>query len=196
LELSLKRLGVEYVDTLMIHHLEGPDDLAELEVPGGGFELMRKAKEQGLCRWIGVSTHSDWKVLLEAHRRHKFDHVMISLNVATGGYTDLGFEENALPVLREQNVGVTAMKAMGAGQIVNAHPAYDHKSCIRYTLSLPGVHSVTVTMPNMQYMSADVDVAAGFEPYSDEEMKALKAKAEGEVKEAFLNFMRTHSDLA
>ena len=183
------------MDTLMIHHLGGPDDLEKLEVKGGGFELLHRAKEQKLCRWIGVSTHSDWKVLMEAHGRHKFDHVMISLNLATGSYTDLGFEENALPVLRKQNVGVTAMKAMGAGKIVDAHPAYDYKTCIRYTLSLPGVHSVTVTMPNMQHMSADVDVAAGFEPFSPEEMTELKAKAEGEVREAFLDFMRTHSDL-
>lgn len=194
-ETSLKRLRVEYVDTLMIHHLGGPDDLARLDVPGGPFELMHRAREQKLCRWIGVSTHTDWKVLLEAHRRHRFDHVMMSLNVATNGYTDLGFEENALPVLASDGVAVTAMKAMGAGKIVNAHPDFGYETCIRYTLSLPGVHSVTVSMPNVQYMSEDVDVAANFEPLEAGELKALKERAGGEVKEAFRNFMRTHSDL-
>ncbi len=195
-ETSLKRLKTDYVDTLMIHHLEGPDDLAKLEVKGGPFELLHRAKEQKLCRWIGVSCHTDWKILLEAHRRHKFDHVMMSLNVATGGYTDLGFEENALPVLAGQGVALTAMKAMGAGKIVDAHPSYDYKTCIRYSLSLPGVHSLTVTMPNLQHMNADVDVAATFEPLGEDEMTELKAKAEGEVKEAFNRFMCTHVDRA
>ncbi len=195
-EKSLKRLRVDYVDTLMVHNLKEEEDLAKLEAKGGPFELLHRAKEQKLCRWIGVSCHTDWKTLLEAHRRHGFDHVMISLNVATGGYTDLGFEENALPVLRGQGVAVTAMKALGAGKIVDSHPAYDYKTCMRYSLSLPGVHSLTVTMPNMQNMSADVDVAAGFEPLDANEMESLKAKAEGEVKEAFLDFMRTHNDYA
>ena len=195
-ETSLKRLRTDYVDTLMVHHLGGAEDLAKLEVKGGPFELLHRAKEQKLCRWIGVSAHTDWKTLLEAHRRHRFDHVMMSLNVATGGYTDLGFEENALPVLAEQGVALTAMKAMGAGKIVNAHPSFDYRTCIRYSLSLPGVHSLTVTMPNMQHMSDDVAVAAAFEPLGSEELRELKARAEGEVKEAFNDFMCTHIDRA
>ncbi|MBW7996390.1 MAG: aldo/keto reductase [Candidatus Glassbacteria bacterium] len=196
LETSLNRLGADYVDTLMVHQLEGPDDLARLEVKDGPFELLHRAKEQNLCRWIGVSTHTDWKVLLEAHRRHKFDHVVMSLNVATNEYTDLGFEENALPVLAGDGVAITAMKALGVGRIVNAHPDFDYRTCIRYSLSLPGVHTVTVTMPNLQHMHDDVDTAAWFEPFGADELDALKAKAAGEVREAFREFMRTHTDLA
>jgi uncharacterized protein len=195
-ETSLKRLNTDYVDTLMVHHLGGPEDLAKLEVKDGPFEMLHKAKEQKLCRWIGISCHTDWKTLLEAHRRHKFDHAMISLNVATGGYTDLGFEENALPVFAGQGVAVTAMKAMGAGKIINAHPEFDYKTCLGYSLSLPGVHSVTVTMPNLQHMTADVEAVASFKPLGRDKMKELKAKAEGEVKEAFNNFMCTHVDRA
>ncbi len=195
-ETSLKRLRVDYVDTLMIHHLEGADDLVKLEAKNGPIELLHRAQEQKLCRWTGISCHTDWKTLLEAQRRHRFDHVMISLNVATGGYTDLGFEENALPVLAAQGVALTAMKAMGAGKIVNAHPDYDYKTCIRYSLSLPGVHSLTVTMPNFQQMNADLDVAATFEPLGADEMKELKTRAEGEVREAFNDFMDTHTDRA
>ena len=88
------------------------------------------------------------------------------------------------------------MKAMGAGKIVDARPRYDYKTCIRYSLSLPGVHSLTVTMPNLQQMSADVEVAASFKQLGNDEMKELKAEAEGEVREAFIDFMDTHTDRA
>ena len=195
-ETSLKRLKVDYVDSLMIHHLETMEDLEALEGKGGAFELMEKAKEQKLARWTGVSTHTSGKVLLEADRRHNFDHVMMSLNVATNGFTDMGFEDDALPVLAAKGTAITAMKAMGAGKIVNRFPDYDYRTCLRYTLSLKSVPTVTVTMPNIQFVRENLKVVTNFEPFTEKEMQELKEKAEGELKTSFHDFMKTHSDWA
>ena len=196
LETSLKRLNVDYVDTLMIHHLEGPDDLEKLEGRDGPFELLHRAREQKLARWIGVSTHTDSRVLLEADRRHNFDHVVMSLNVATNGFSDMGFEETALPVLARKGTAITAMKAMGAGRIVSRFPGFDYKTCLRYTLSLASVPTVTVTMPNLQFVLNNVEVVQDFQPFSQKEMAALKEKAQGELKASFRDFMHTHKDFA
>ena len=195
-ETSLKRLKVDYVDTLMIHHLETMEDLEALEGKDGPFELMEKAREQKFARWIGVSTHTSGEVLLEADRRHNFDHVMMSLNVATNGFNDMGFEDEALPVLAAKGTAITAMKAMGGGKIVNRFPDYDYRTCLRYTLSLKAVPTVTVTMPNIQFVRENLEVMSNFEPFSEKEMQKLKKKAEGEVKTSFHQFMQTHTDWA
>jgi uncharacterized protein len=195
-EISLKRLKVDYVDTLMIHALDDSDDLEKLEGKDGPFELLQKAKEQKLARWTGVSAHWNCPVLLEAERRHNFDHVMVSLNVATNGFNDMGFEESALPVLARKGTAITAMKAMGAGRIVQNFPEFDYKTCLGYTLSLPSVPTVTVTMPNIQYVINNCEVVKGFQPFSAEKMAALKEKAQGELKTSFREFMATHSDYA
>ncbi|MFH1069041.1 MAG: aldo/keto reductase [Candidatus Glassbacteria bacterium] len=195
LETSLKRLNVSYVDSLMIHHLEGWDDLEKLEGKGGPFDLMQQAKEQKLARWTGVSAHTDSRVLLEAVRRHGFDHVMLPLNVATNGFADLGFEEIVLPELARRGVAVTAMKALGTGNIVKQFPAFDYITCLRYTLSLPSVATATVTMPNLQNLLDNVEAVRNFQPFTPTEMAELKRKAEGELKTSFRSFMQKHLDV-
>ena len=176
LEASLKRLQVDYVDSLQIHHLEPGGDLTKLEVKGGPLEQLYKAKEQKLCRWIGVSCHSDSRMLVDFIRRHELDNVLISLNVATGGFNDFGFEEIALPETTKRGLGVMAMKVMGVGQIADKFPGFDHATCLRYVLSLP-VSTATITMPNLDHVRRNIETVKNFKPFSAEEMARLKEKA-------------------
>ena len=195
LETSFKRLRVDYVDTLMIHHLEQEDDLALLEAKDGPLEMLLKAREQKLTRWVGVSCHTDSAVLVKLVRRWPLDHVMVSLNVATNDYSDMGFEEGALPELTSRGVGVTAMKLMGTGRIVDAHPEFDYRTCMRYTLSLP-VAGATITMPNLQFLRLNIEAVKTFAPLSQAEMLRIKQKAAKEVRTSFYEFMKTHRDEA
>ena len=61
-ETSLKRLRVDYVDTLMIHHLGGPDDLAKLDVRVLHFQFSQEGLE-GLDRRHG-------RGLVRSHNTH------------------------------------------------------------------------------------------------------------------------------
>jgi len=199
LEASLKRLKTDYVDTLMIHAW-GHGEEKGLEAKGGPLEQLYRAKEQKLCRWIGVSCHSNSAGLLEFIKRHRLDSIMISLNVATEGYTDdsghldLGFAEKVLPEAVRQGQGIIAMKVFGAGRIAGKYPAFDHATCLRYVLSLP-VAGATITMPNFQQVRDNIQAAKNFKPFTPEEMKKLNEKARGEIKSSFSDFMRQHSDL-
>lgn len=195
LENSLNRLRVDYVDSLQIHHLEPGEDLAALEVKGGPIEQLQRAKEQKLCRWIGVSCHSDSRLLVDFIRRHELDNVMISLNVATNGFNDMGFEEIALPETTRQGLGVTAMKVMGVGRIADRFPGFDHATCLRYVLSLP-VSTATITMPNLEHVRRNIETVMNFKPFSADEMQTIKAKAQKEIQTSFRAFMRGHRDLA
>ncbi len=57
LELSLERLGVDQVDLIQLHNLVEDDDWATAFAPGGAVEALAQARDEGLCRFIGVTGH-------------------------------------------------------------------------------------------------------------------------------------------
>jgi len=195
LELSLQRMKVDYVDTLLIHDFQLDDDLAAVEAKGGPLEQLYRAKEQKLTRWIGVSSHTNGQMLVKLLRRHKLDTVQMGLNVATNSTRDFGFEENALPVVVEQALGVIAMKVMGQDEIVGKYPKFDYATCLRYVLSLP-VSSATVGMPKPEHLRLNLEVVKNFKPFTPEEMLKIKAEAKEEIKTSFRDFMAGHRDVA
>jgi predicted aldo/keto reductase-like oxidoreductase len=195
LELSLQRMKVDYVDTLLIHDFQLDDDLAAVEAKGGPLEQLYLAKEQKLTRWIGVSSHTNGQMLVKLLRRHKLDTVQMGLNVATNSTRDFGFEENALPVVVEQALGVIAMKVMGQDEIVGKYPKFDYATCLRYVLSLP-VSSATVGMPKPEHLRLNLEVVKNFKPFTPEEMLKIKAEAKEEIKTSFRDFMAGHRDVA
>ena len=194
LELSLKRMNVDYVDTLLLHSVGDDDDLESLEVSGGPVEQLYQAREQKLARWIGVSSHTDSRTLARFLRRHRVDMVQMALNVATNACRDLGFEETALPVAVEQGLGIIAMKVMGQDQIVGVYPQFDYARCLRYALSLP-ITTATVGMPKAEHLSLNLEVVRRFKPYPPEKMLEIKRQAAGEIKTSFRSFMAGHQDV-
>jgi len=195
LELSLKRLNVDYVDMLLLHHLGDDADLEKLEVKGGPVEQLYRAKEQKLTRWIGISSHTNSLTLVKFLRRHKVDAVQIAMNVATNGNYDMGFEETALPVAAEQGLGIIAMKVRGQDKIAGKYPGFDYATCLRYVLTLP-ITTATVGMPKMEHLEQNLEVVKNFKPFAPEKMIELKRKAQGEIKTSFFEHMKGHSDFA
>lgn len=57
LERSLERLGVDQVDLIQCHNLVEEDEWEVAHGPGGAIEALVKARDEGLCRFIGVTGH-------------------------------------------------------------------------------------------------------------------------------------------
>ena len=57
LETSLDRLGVGHVDLIQLHNLVEEDEWRTAFSPGGVVEAMFKARDEGLCRHVGVTGH-------------------------------------------------------------------------------------------------------------------------------------------
>ncbi len=194
-ETSLKRLNVDYVDTLLIHHLGHDDDLAKIERKGGVLEQLYSAREQKLARWIGFSSHTDGATAARFIRNHDIDTVQMAINVATNGPFDLGHEERALPVAVEKGIGIIAMKVMGQDRIANKYDEFDAATCLRYSLSLP-ITSATVGMPRPEHLERNLALVREFKPFSPQKMAELRERAGGEIRTSFLDFMRGHRDTA
>lgn len=183
-EVSLKRLQVDHVDLLHIHSLGKEDDLKKIEAKGGPLELLYRAKEQKLTRFIGMTSHTDGATMAKAIERHDLDCVQMFLNPSQA----LGFEELALPAAKKKNLGVIAMKVTAQEKIVGSGPGLaDIASLLRYDLSLP-VAAAVIGMPKIHHIRQNLEIVRNFRPFSATEadrVRELVAPSRRMLEQAF-----------
>ncbi|MBM3727285.1 MAG: aldo/keto reductase [Acidobacteria bacterium] len=180
LEESLKRLNTDQVDLLHIHALGAMDDADKVSAKGGVFEGLVKAKEQKMCRFIGVTAHQDPMALKAVLERHDFDCTQMALNAARVGMQNgqggmvpnpmaQSFEALALPVANRKKMGIIAMKIFGQDHLVGKAPV---DTLIRYSLSLP-VSAAVLGMPKLEFIDENLSVARQFKPLPGPEMRKI-----------------------
>jgi predicted aldo/keto reductase-like oxidoreductase len=166
LEASLEELGREKVDLYQLHNVSKKEELERVLARGGALEGARKAQEEGLVGFVGISSHNA-DTALEALRTGEFDTLQVPVNVVESHYEEKG-------VLREagrRRVGVIAMKPMGGGAI---HPA---PAALRYALS----REVATVIPGMRTLRELEENVAALEERlfpDDREMEALRRLAD------------------
>jgi aryl-alcohol dehydrogenase-like predicted oxidoreductase len=114
LEESLGLLGCDFFDLYQLHAVT---DLAELDRRAGAAEAILRAKEEGICRFVGITGHgldtpATQRVALE---RYDFDTVMFPVNPRL--WADPQYRDDAEALLEEarrRDVGVMAIKAGAA----------------------------------------------------------------------------------
>ena len=109
---SLDRLQTNYVDNYHLHGLQNEDDLNARVGPGGALEALIEAKEQGLIRHIGCTSHVSRKLLVEALDRYDFEIILVPMNIVEREPLD-----ELIPRCLEKEVGVTIMKPLATGLV-------------------------------------------------------------------------------
>lgn len=176
-ETSLKTLKTDYVDSMSIH---GPmverlpfDNLMEQ------YAVMDKMRDEGKIRFIGLTGHSRFEKMYELIDTGKFDTVLIEAGYIRKGYntnhsnTQLEFQELCIARAHELNMGIVAMKVMGANVFghnsKNLIPDYDAErrdqlpgAAIRWVLNDERIHilNIGISLPedidrNMEIFKAD-----------------------------------------
>ena len=109
LDLSLKRLRLDYVDILYVH---GVDSAACMLHPAV-LAAVKTAKASGKAKHLGVSTHQNEPAVIQA---------AIDSGVYEVVLTSLNFKQDHLPKMREAiakaaaaGIGIVAMKTMAGG---------------------------------------------------------------------------------
>jgi aryl-alcohol dehydrogenase-like predicted oxidoreductase len=119
LEESLSRLGVDHVDLIQLHNLVEPEEWDQAFATGGVVEALTKARDEGLCRFIGVTGHG---VRIPAmHVRSlgafDFDSVLFPYNFTMLDRPDYRADVEALLELcSERNVAVQTIKSVARGR--------------------------------------------------------------------------------
>lgn len=193
IDASLKRLQTDHVDLLHIHSLEKMDDLAKIEAADGVLKALYRARDEGMARFIGMTSHTDANTMKTAIERHDLNCVMMALNAATNTGRSTGFEKITLPVALKKQLGVLAMKITGQELLVGDGVGKTNiKNLLHYSMSLP-VASCVVGMPKPEYLKENIELARSFAPLSEAEKEKIRSVVEPS-QAAFDRFMRNHRD--
>jgi len=137
LELSLKRLGTNYIDLYQFHNVSNLKTLEQILKPEGPISVAEREKEKGRIRHIGVSSHQ-MDTAIEIVKSGRFETIMFPFNFISD---EAAIE--LIPLARKHDVGFIAMKSMAGGMIDNASIAFKFFSKFPDVLPIPGIERVT-----------------------------------------------------
>ncbi|WP_380676305.1 aldo/keto reductase [Salinigranum sp. GCM10025319] len=117
LDRSLTRLGIETIDLYQIHGLEYEEELETITADGGALDAIREAKAEGLVGHIGLTSHGDPRLILDAiDRIDDLDTVMFPMNPVVAGKDDPEYDYGAvLDRATEEGIGTLGIKAFARG---------------------------------------------------------------------------------
>jgi aryl-alcohol dehydrogenase-like predicted oxidoreductase len=119
LEESLTRLGVDQVDLVQLHNLVEPEEWDTAFARGGVVEALVAARDEGLCRFIGVTGHGVRipSMHLRSLQAFDFDSVLFPYNFVLLERPDYRADVEALlEVCAEREVAVQTIKAIARGR--------------------------------------------------------------------------------
>ena len=173
LERSLKRLQTDYLDSWQLHHVSFTEELDTIFSDRGAIKAVEQAKEQGLIKFAGITGHHEPEIIAEGLRRYDFDTTLISLNAADVHHPR-PFSRTVLPVAREKNVGVIAMKVPAYGRLLKPGILSRMEQAMGYSLSMPGVHCCVIAAEDPEQLESNVAVARNYTPLDAAQMSQIE----------------------
>jgi aryl-alcohol dehydrogenase-like predicted oxidoreductase len=170
LERSLDRMAVGHVDLIQLHNLVEEDEWAKALGRGGALEALVQARQEGLCRYIGVTGHGTRipRMHLRSLAEYPFDSVLFPYNYAMMTSPTLTGEgclyrddvEELLATCAERGVAVQTIKSVarrrwperGPGQRSWYEPIEDEAAidrAVKFVLGRPGLFLNTSSDANL-----------------------------------------------
>lgn len=136
MELSFRRLGVDYIDLFQFHNISTPEALAQVLAPGGPMDIAREAKAAGRIGHIGVTSHK-LEMAIEMAGSGLFETLMFPFNYITNEPA-----QELIPLCREKGVGFIAMKPMGGGLLEDATLSFKYLRQYAGVLPVVGIERI------------------------------------------------------
>lgn len=176
LERSLTRLRRDRLDLWQFHALTYDWDLDTILQPRqGAIRAAHEAKEQGLIRYLGVTGHHNPGIIAKAIERHPFDTALIPINAADK-HTPAPFIDRVLPVARQANTGIIAMKVPAYGRLLKPGVLNGMQEAIAYALSQEGAHCCIIAAETVAQLEENVRAASAFETLSASALAAIEQR--------------------
>jgi predicted aldo/keto reductase-like oxidoreductase len=166
LELSLKQLGVDYIDLYQLHNVSNFEDYEKSLASGGPLDVVREAQAAGQVGHIGITGHS-MEVALEAIKSGFFETMMFPFNCVSNEAA-----EKLIPLAREHDVGFIVMKPMGGGLLENATVAFKYLRRFPDTVPIVGIEKAGEIEEIIAIMEGDPQMT----PAEEAEMDRLRAE--------------------
>ena len=171
LERSLKNLQTDHLDTWQLHNVRTQDDLDRIFANDGAIKALESAREQKMVRFLAITGHRDPFILKKGIEQYPFDSILMALNAADKH--NASFIDNLLPTAVEKKIAIIGMKIPARGRIFRDGGITTMEQAMRYVLTLP-VNTIIVGISTVKELEENVQIAANFKPYTEEEMKAIE----------------------
>ena len=133
---SLRRLRTDHIDIYQVHNVTSQESLSAVLAPGGVLEYLQRAREKGLIRFIGVSSHNP-QIAKAALATGHFDTLQFPFN-----FVESDPVEELFPAAWEMNVGVIGMKPLGGGLLDRADLCFKFLRQHPRLVPIPGFQSL------------------------------------------------------
>ena len=184
----LERLGIDYFDVFFIHNINVP--WLELAEKSNTFEYVKKMKEEGTAKKIGISFHDNAKLLEKVLKKYSdiLDIVQLELNYLD--WEDPSIEAHkCYDLCVKYGLDVYVMEPLKGGVIVN--PSQEIKDefknynseksiasfALRFCASLDNVKMVLSGMNKMEDLMDNCDTYENFKVITDDEKEFLSKMA-------------------
>ena len=136
LELSLRRLKVDYIDLWQFHGVSSFEAYEQILGSHGAMEAAQDALRAGKIRHIGVTSHS-MDVALRAIPSRHFETIQFPLNFITHEAA-----HEMVPLAQAHDVGFIAMKPFAGGLLDDANLAIKYLLQFENVVADPGVETI------------------------------------------------------
>jgi aryl-alcohol dehydrogenase-like predicted oxidoreductase len=186
---SLERLQIDQFDLFQLHAVTTPDELEQCFAPGGSMEALLDARDEGLTRYLGITSHGLQApaVQLAALERFDFDSLLFPLNFKL--WADAAYRSAATDLLRtagERDVGTMVIKALAKNPWDERKPRYHTwyepfdrpetvQAALHFALSQPVTGAISAG--DARLLPLMLEAAQRYEPLDADQQAALLATA-------------------
>lgn len=176
LDISLKRLKMDYVDILYVHGIGRRESVLHPEM----LKAITLAKESGKAKHVGVSTHrNEPDVILAAVESGVYEVVLTSINFMQDHYEAV---KQAVAKANAAGVGIVAMKTMAGGfHDKERTKPINCKAALKFVLQDKNVTTAIPGITNFDQLAMNVDVAHDLEMTQEEKNDLAGGKSEGSL---------------
>ena len=193
---SLERLRVDRFDLFQLHAVTTMEELDQCFAAGGSMEAILDARDEGLTRYIGITSHGLQAAAVEraALERFDFDSLLFTLNFQM--WTDAAYRRDVTKLLQmaaERDIGTMVIKTWARGpwgdKASRYHTWYEPfedagmiEQALRFNLSQPV--SGVISAGDARLLPMILEAAERFRPMDEAEQVELLATA-GEYEPLF-----------
>ncbi len=165
----LSKLNIDYIDIVNLHNVRNENQYKKVISSGSLLDFALQLKEEGLARFISISTH-DISVAKKVARSGEIDVIMIQVNLANNAMVG---RNEMLAMCEKEAIGLVAMKVFAGGKLLQRNrtvniaawrtggmrlkkkisPSITPIKCISYTLSQIGVCTVIPGVKNVDELN-------------------------------------------
>ncbi len=175
---SLANFGTDVIDIYSLHNVLTLAVLKEIMSPGGAYAALDQMRNSGHIRYVGISAHQP-ETILRALDDAAFDVVEYPLNMV-----DREADEGLMEEIRSRGIGFVSIKPMMFGYATAAGPALRYVFSRKPDTTIVGVY-------NQDELAENLDVEAGGDGITDEEMFQAIAESEKKCYKVFCRRCRT-----